>query len=176
VIKAFSPKEIMRRFLPETFSFFKNTKVILGKWILQHVPPIVLEFSKSMEGIGPFSFPASQDISEDLVKSYSYSGDLGRIFTSNKGVVVHKWHHYIPIYERFFSKYRGKEFRFLEIGVSQGGSLKIWREYFGPEAIIFGIDIEPNCSRFDGLHGQVRIGSQIDEEFLRNVITEMGGG
>jgi hypothetical protein len=51
----------------------------------------------------------------------------------------------------------------------------MWRKYFGEEAIIYGIDINPYCAQFDGLDGQVRIGSQGDEDFLKSVITEMGG-
>ena len=53
--------------------------------------------------------------------------------------------------------------------------MQLWREYFGQEATIFGIDIDENCAQFDGLAGQVRIGSQDDPEFLRSVVAEMGG-
>jgi hypothetical protein len=63
----------------------------------------------------------------------------------------------------------------LEIGVANGGSLDLWRRYFGPEAILFGIDVEPRCAAFDGLSAQVRIGSQGDATFLQGVIEEMGG-
>ena len=63
----------------------------------------------------------------------------------------------------------------LEIGVNSGGSLQMWRRYFGEEAVIYGIDINPACARLDGQAGQVRIGSQTDAEFLRSVVTEMGG-
>ncbi|MGH6912055.1 MAG: class I SAM-dependent methyltransferase, partial [Phenylobacterium sp.] len=63
----------------------------------------------------------------------------------------------------------------LEIGVSQGGSLGMWRSYFGPEATIFGVDVDPACAeRFDPPN-QVRIGSQDDPAFLRSVVSEMGG-
>ena len=41
-----------------------------------------------------------------------------------------KWKHYIAIYERYFEKYRGKEVHILEIGISGGGSLQIWKKYF----------------------------------------------
>jgi len=51
----------------------------------------------------------------------------------------------------------------------------MWRKYFGDDAIIFGIDINPECEQYNGLAGQVRIGSQIDELFLQPVIEEMGG-
>ena len=36
----------------------------------------------------------------------------------------------------------------MEIGVFNGGSLKIWKNYFGPDSRIIGIDINPECKRF----------------------------
>ncbi len=51
----------------------------------------------------------------------------------------------------------------------------MWRKFLGKDAIIFGIDINPECERFNGLAGQVRIGSQTDRTFLESVVTEMGG-
>ena len=97
------------------------------------------------------------------------------IFWSNEGTVVHKWHHYLPIYEKYFSPYRDASPKFLEIGVSKGGSLALWRRYFGSKATIFGIDRDQACQALDGESGQVRIGSQDDPDFLKNVISEMGG-
>lgn len=101
--------------------------------------------------------------------------DLEALFWNNTGVIVHKWHHYLPIYERYFQPWRHRPVRMLEIGVSKGGSLAMWRQYFGPEAVIFGIDIDPACAKLDGQNGQVRIGSQDDPIFLQSVIAEMGG-
>ena len=97
------------------------------------------------------------------------------LYWSHQGPIVHKWHHYLPLYERHFSPFRHQKPRFLEIGVSKGGSLALWRKYFGPDAIIFGIDIDPACADLNGIGGQVRIGSQDDPEFLENVVKEMGG-
>ena len=77
--------------------------------------------------------------------------------------------------DRYFSSLRGKKIRLLEIGVNKGGSLQLWRKYFGDDAIIFGIDINPECEKLNGLAGQVRIGSQTDELFLEQVVKEMGG-
>lgn len=103
------------------------------------------------------------------------SGPLERLFWSNDGPVVHKWPHYFPIYERHFGPFRDRPVRFLEIGVSKGGSLDLWRRYFGADAVIFGIDIDPACAAFDGRSAQVRIGSQDDPAFLEAVVAEMGG-
>lgn len=103
-----------------------------------------------------------------------YQGRAADLFFSNKGETVHKWPHYLPIYDKLFDSVAA-DVRFLEIGVYRGGSMKLWREYFGPDATIFGIDIDPDCARFDGQHGSVRIGSQDDPTFLQAVVEEMGG-
>ena len=38
--------------------------------------------------------------------------------------------------------------RIVEFGVWHGGSLQMWRRFFGPEAQIVGVDINPECARF----------------------------
>jgi Methyltransferase domain len=100
---------------------------------------------------------------------------MHRAFYENAGSVVHKWRHYLSIYDRHLSRYRGTQVRFLELGVYRGGSLRMWRKYFGDSAIIFGIDIDESCRRYNGEAGQVRIGSQDDPKFLKSVVDEMGG-
>lgn len=102
-------------------------------------------------------------------------GPIERLFWEGRGPNVHKWHHVLPLYDRYLAPWRGRPLRFLEIGVFHGGSLWLWREVFGPEATIFGIDIDPACAAQDGRHGQVRIGSQADPAFLAAVVEEMGG-
>lgn len=101
--------------------------------------------------------------------------DIENLFWANEGPIVHKWHHYLPIYDRYLTAWRGRPVRMLEIGVSRGGSMALWRQFLGPDAVLFGIDIDPACAVFDGQSAQVRIGSQADPEFLRAVVAEMGG-
>jgi hypothetical protein len=115
------------------------------------------------------------DVAGDIRAKYDFDGDLAEIYATTQDFLVHKWHHYIPLYDRYFARYRGTPVKFLEIGVSKGGSLQMWRRYFGEEAVIFGIDIAKECEAFDGLSGQVRIGSQTDADFLAGVVEEMGG-
>lgn len=75
--------------------------------------------------------------------------DLEKYFYENNDKLIDKWIHYFDIYEKYFSKYRNKEVVILEIGVFQGGSLQMWKEYFGPGAKIYGIDINPNCKKLE---------------------------
>ena len=99
-------------------------------------------------------------------------------FISNTDRVIDKWDHYFPIYERHFSKFINQSIFMLEIGVQEGGSLQMWRKYFGPLATIVGIDIEPRCKRIESEDKQyqlkVRIGDQSDLEFLQRIIDEFG--
>ena len=75
--------------------------------------------------------------------------ELHKLFYSNAGTLVFKWRHYLKIYEDHLSRFRNTPFHMLEIGVAQGGSLSLWRRYFGPEALLFGIDIDDRCRQFD---------------------------
>jgi cephalosporin hydroxylase len=153
-------------------SVVSTLKKMAPKFVSDYVSKRWGSPNSSMEN---FAFAADGNARADITEKYGYSGDLLDIFADNKGQLVHKWHHYIPIYDRYFAAYRGKKVRFLELGVSKGGSLNLWRKYFGEDAIIFGIDIDPECKQYDGISGQVRIGSQDDPEFLSKTVAEMGG-
>ena len=52
-----------------------------------------------------------------------------------------KWDHYWNIYEKHLARFRGTDLTVAEVGVFSGGSLKMWRWYFGNRAKIYGIDI-----------------------------------
>lgn len=100
--------------------------------------------------------------------------DLERIFYSEVHRICQKWAHYFRVYERHLSRFRGRPLRLLEIGVSQGGSLDIWRRYFGEDAMLIGVDIEPLCKRFERDRTHIRIGSQDDRTFLQQLAAELG--
>jgi hypothetical protein len=71
--------------------------------------------------------------------------DLERYFVENKGRLVTKWSHYFDIYERHLSRYRGTDVHIVEFGIYQGGSLQMWKHYFGSRCRVFGVDINPAC-------------------------------
>jgi len=70
------------------------------------------------------------------------------VFQAHRGRQIDKWRHYFDIYERHFAKYVGQSVKVLEIGVDHGGSLQMWKEYFGPKAEIVGVDINPACQEY----------------------------
>ncbi len=92
--------------------------------------------------------------------------DLEKFFHDNQGNMITKWDSYFEVYDRHFSKYRGKEVVIVEVGVYHGGSLKMWKNYFGDKAQIIGIDINPECKKFEEDNIKIYIGSQEDRSFL----------
>ena len=87
---------------------------------------------------------------------------------------VDKWLHYFDIYKENFSKYKNRKIIILEIGVLNGGSLKMWQNYFSPDSLIVGIDIIPRCKKFEKDNIKIYIGDQTDKNFLSSVIKDIG--
>jgi hypothetical protein len=82
-----------------------------------------------------------------------------------KGHGIWKWNHYFDIYHRHFSRFRGQEVHVLEIGIYSGGSLEMWKDYFGAACRIYGVDIEPSCKAYEDNTVKVFIGDQADRSF-----------
>lgn len=99
--------------------------------------------------------------------------DLRKYFEQNDHRLIHKWDHYFEIYDRHFSRFRNQEITLLEIGVSHGGSLQMWKKYFGPQAKIIGVDIDPRCQTFEEEQIKIFIGSQEDKTFLEKLKAEI---
>jgi hypothetical protein len=102
----------------------------------------------------------------------TYRPSLLALFQQHSGRLIDKWDNYFEIYERHLSRFRARPIRVLEIGVQHGGSLQLWKKYFGEEASIIGVDIDPRCKEFteDGI--DIEIGDQTDAEFLDRLISE----
>jgi hypothetical protein len=100
--------------------------------------------------------------------------ELEQIVATHRGLVMNKWKHYFEIYDRHFARFRGRDISLLEIGISGGGSLEIWRKFFGPTARIIGLDNNPDCKRFESPGTRVVIGSQGDAAFLEKLAAEIG--
>ena len=103
--------------------------------------------------------------------------ELERFFFEGKHHILDKWLHYFDAYERFFSKYKGKDVVILEIGVHKGGSLQMWKHYFkgkNNRVRVYGIDIVEECKLLEEESVEIFIGSQEDRDFLRSVKEKTG--
>jgi hypothetical protein len=98
---------------------------------------------------------------------------LETYFHDNNKRLIHKWRHYFEIYDTHFARFRNKMPVILEIGVSQGGSLQMWKAYFGEGCTVIGLDIDPACKKLEEPGIQVHIGSQSDRKFLRELKTKI---
>lgn len=95
-------------------------------------------------------------------------------FNNNQRGVISKWEHYFDIYETHFSRFRDKSPIILEIGVFHGGSLQMWKNYFGKGCKIYGLDIEPRCKSLEEEDIEIFIGSQTDRAFLKDIKNKIG--
>jgi len=92
--------------------------------------------------------------------------DLWSYFHANTtGPGIWKWEHYFEVYERHLSKFRGHAPVVVEIGVYSGGSLGMWQSYFGPDARVVGVDIEPACKVYERDGIDIVIGDQASRSF-----------
>lgn len=99
---------------------------------------------------------------------------LEDFFFFHRHRIINKWWHYFEVYHTFFQKYIGKPVKMLEVGVYKGGSLQMWKNYFGRDARIVGIDIDSDCKRFEEDNICICIGSQDDPVFLKEVCDKHG--
>lgn len=85
-----------------------------------------------------------------------------------------KYNTYFNVYEHVFEKYVGKKITFVEVGVLNGGSLFMWREYFGDQARIIGIDLNPAALKWVDHGFEIHIGSQSDPTFWEDLFLKVG--
>lgn len=81
---------------------------------------------------------------------------------------------YFHVYEGILAKYRGRSIIFIEIGVLNGGSLFMWRDYLGPAARIIGIDANPDARKWEKDNFEILIGDQSDSTFWDRVFAHTG--
>jgi len=90
--------------------------------------------------------------------------DIGKKYPTSKNKFG-----FVELYDVFFKQYQNKNINILEIGVDNGDSLRLWREYFS-KANICGIDIKKK--KFDITGVEIMCGSQSDNSFLKSVVSK----
>ena len=93
--------------------------------------------------------------------------DIASKYDTDKAVHTH----YLRNYEHYFGELRDRPVRLLELGIKEGGSLLLWRDYFA-RGLIVGLDIEP--VQLDDPTGRVRTyqGAQQDTALLDRIARE----
>lgn len=85
-----------------------------------------------------------------------------------------KHDNYFHIYEKLFEKFKNKKIVIVEIGVSNGGSLFMWRKFFGKKARIIGIDLNPTAKKWEKYGFEIFIGNQNDHSFWKFFFKTIG--
>lgn len=95
--------------------------------------------------------------------------NLGLKFGTDKsGIHTFNNRSFLDNYEIFFKYLKEIKFSFLEIGVLNGASLKVWENYF-KHAKIIGLDIDPSKKQFENNRIQIYTGSQNDPMIINQI-------
>ena len=90
--------------------------------------------------------------------------EIGKKYPSSKNISG-----FIQLYEKYFTPLRDSKINILEIGVDNGDSLRIWREFFS-KANICGIDIDKKNFKINNTN--ILQGDQSDLNFLKSLVSE----
>lgn len=80
-------------------------------------------------------------------------------------------HQYIHVYEALFEPVRTKTKNVLELGIWDGGSLRMWRDYFD-KAQVYGVDI---TDRVNGMAGEERITAIFTDAYTTEAVASFSG-
>ena len=90
--------------------------------------------------------------------------EIGKKYPSSKNISG-----FIQLYEQYFTPFQDSKINILEIGVDNGDSLRIWREFFS-KANICGIDIDKKNFKINNTN--ILQGDQSDVNFLKSLVSE----
>lgn len=79
-------------------------------------------------------------------------------------------HQYLHVYESLFEPIRNKVTNVLEVGIHEGGSLAMWRDYF-PKATVVGIDTSNGLSSD---YDMKRIEALFEDAYTLDVVARFG--
>ena len=169
-------KETLRRLVKAVFSIvpkrYRLHAQTAGRAVLG-MPATIFGFLRS-EKIGSYDERMTSSADENERSGRSRENPLEAYFDAHTtGRGIWKWRHYFDVYHRHFSKFVGKEVHILEIGIFSGGSLGMWKEYFGPRCRIYGVDVSDACKEYEDDTVKVFVGDQADRSFWKRFKKEV---
>jgi len=145
---------------------FRNTVARARKLLRARVIYKEMHVSAFQRGYDKWHSHSEWRTSTESDDATNVPNSLRTFFNEHKsGPGIWKFDHYFDIYERHFSRFRGRAVNVLELGVYSGGSLQMWEKYFGSHCQILGVDIEPDCKAYESDCVKVFIGNQGDRTF-----------
>lgn len=124
-----------------------------------HKEPIPIEMTPKPESASPSGEPPTLT-------------ELCHRYNSDK---CSNQHNFIEYYERLFDPRRDSIKRFFEIGILNGASHMIWRDYFNNDAKIFGIDLNDYSSQKNIGNIFTFVADQANRDDLQRFIDTYGG-
>ena len=120
-------------------------------WLLVTMKNISASENLLDHNLHMYSCRAGRRIKEEEYPKLGYFKDrelekLGRREVTDK---CYYGHNYLDKYEHFLKGFRNREFTLLELGVFDGASERMWRDYF-PKAQVIGVDIDSRCKEYEG--------------------------
>lgn len=103
--------------------------------------------------------------------AYDVLDELANRYGTDKGS---QHHNYVRHYAEYFSPYRSRHVELLEIGVKDGASLRMWKDFFQDSHIV-GIDNRDEALRYVAPGIDIYVGLQQDHEFLELVASSVDG-
>ncbi len=141
----------------------------LLRWFISSPKEFLISISKGSIIRMGYKFAkttAHTNLAENPVSRETPSNPLLHYFNNHKeGKGIWKWEHYFEIYHNHFKKFIGKEVHLVEVGVFSGGSIEMWKEYFGDKCYVYGVDIEPACKNYESERVKIFIGDQSSKDF-----------
>jgi len=81
---------------------------------------------------------------------------------------------YFDVYDKLLTKFVGETITFVEIGILDGGSLFMWRDFFGENARIIGVDLNPEATKWSEHGFEIFIGDQSNPRFWIDFFRDIG--
>jgi hypothetical protein len=147
----------------------------VGGWLVKCLKARQLSVAEWRKDADAFASTCKETREESTpTKPYGTENAIRSYFEGNlHGPGIWKWEHYFDIYHKHFQKFVGGDVTVLEIGIYSGGSLGMWRSYFGDRCTVIGVDIQESCRVYENSFTRVHIGDQGDREFWRGLMQEV---
>jgi len=114
-----------------------------------------------------YSFLLNWTLSDtDLESNYFSKFNILELYGKNRATdKASDYHNYLNKYDMFLRTKMEEEVCVLEMGVLNGASLRMWKDYFSNGKIV-GVDIDNDCKKYEEDRIQVIIGDLSDEDFI----------